>query len=508
MIDFTSIGRRILVPRALRMDAWQGRVGEVQRKVLERLVRKGARTKYGVDLGLEAKSTYEDFRRVVPVSHYADLKPYIMRMVHGEKDVLWPGKVRNFAQSSGTSDGKSKFIPITEEGLKINHLGGASMAVSCYLRNNPKSRIFGGKSFILGGSFANTLDFTLPKGILAGDLSATLISRVPPVIERFFRVPERRIALLADWEEKLPALVEASSKADITNISGVPSWFMTVLEKLLEATGKKTVKEVWPNLEVFFHGGISFVPYREHYRKLMGDTDINYLETYNASEGFFAVQDDPEVGSMRLLLDHGVFYEFLELGGDSPVAAWEVEEGKVYEMLVTSVNGLWRYSPGDTVIIDSVDPLRIRIVGRTKHFINAFGEELMVYNADAAIRKASELTGASVANYTAGPLYADTEHKGRHQWIVEFASRPDSLQRFADELDKALRRENSDYDAKRSHSLFLDPPLIVEAVPGLFDRWLASTGKLGGQRKVPRLSNDRNILEAMLAMNTETSINN
>lgn len=503
MLNATPIARLFIEPDARRMDAWIGRIEQIQRRVLASLMDSGSRTHYGHRHGMTRGMTYEEFAANVPLTHYEEMREWVMRMVKGERDVLWPGKTVDFAQSSGTSDGKSKFIPITARGLRENHMAGARAAVACYLRNNPRSRLFSGRSFILGGSFANTLDIELPKGTRAGDLSATLIAKVPRIIELFYRVPPRNIALMADWEQKLPALVKAASACNVTNISGVPSWFMAVLEAILDYTGKENIKQVWPNLEVFFHGGISFAPYREQYRQLMGGeaADITYVETYNASEGFFAVCDTPATQAMRLLIEQGVFYEFLEPGADHPVPAWEVEPGKIYEMFVTTCNGLWRYSPGDTVIAESTDPLRIRIAGRTKHYINAFGEEVMVYNADNALRRACDTTGAKVLNYTAAPLFAHDRDKGRHQWLVEFAVLPASLEKFAEELDKALREENSDYDAKRSHSLFLQMPLVTVADRGLFDRWLASTGKLGGQRKVPRLANNRELISTLLEMN-------
>lgn len=502
MLNVTPLAKKLLIPKARHLDSWINHIEELQKKQLEHLLNSARNTVYGKLYGFTDINGYEDFARRLPITHYEHLKPYIMRMIEGEHDVLWKGAVKNFAQSSGTSDGKSKYIPITPEGLERNHLGGAEISLACYLRHNHSSRIFSGRSFILGGSFANTLDVPLPQGVHVGDLSATLISSVPKVIELFYRVPARDIALMSDWQEKLPALVEASIKQNVTNISGVPSWFMTVLETILERTGKENIKEVWPNLEVFFHGGINFEPYREQYTKLMGgkENDINYVETYNASEGFFATQDDPSIPAMRLLIEQGVFYEFIEQGSEKAVPAWEVEEGKIYELIITSVNGLWRYSPGDTVKIFSTDPLRIKVVGRTKNFINAFGEEVMVHNADAAILAACRKTGASVRNYTAAPLYAHDRQKGRHQWVVEFGRKPSSMEEFIRELDEALRSENSDYDAKRSHSLFLAAPDVVEAKDNVFDRWLATTGKLGGQRKVPRLSNDRTIIDNILSL--------
>lgn len=503
MLNATPLAEKILIPKARQLDTWSNRIEELQLAQLENLLRSGVDTDYGRRYGFATIKGYDDFKSNVPLCHYEDLRPMVMEMIAGKENVLWKGRVKDYAQSSGTSDGKSKFIPITSEGLSHNHLAGAEMALACYLRNYPQSRIFSGRSFILGGSFANTLDIELHPDVHVGDLSATLISRVPRIIELFYRVPARHIALMPDWEEKLPALVAAASRENVTNISGVPSWFMTVLTSILDYTGKKDIREVWPNIEVFFHGGINFEPYREQYRELMGgeERDIRYVETYNASEGFFAFQDDPAVDAMRLLIDHGVFFEFLRPGTSEPVAAWQVEDGKIYELLVTTANGLWRYSMGDTVKVCGTDPLRVKVVGRTKNFINAFGEEVMVYNADAALLEACRRTGASAINYTAAPLYAHNREKGRHQWLVEFSNPPRSIDEFTHILDEALRRENSDYDAKRSHSLFLDEALVVEAKQGVFDKWLASTGKLGGQRKVPRLSNDRHIIEALLELN-------
>ena len=485
------------------MKRWQGKTETIQSRILEHLLKRAAHTLVGTRYGFSDIKSYTDFAKKIPVTHYEDIRPLVMRMVAGESDILWPGRVKNYAQSSGTSDGRSKFIPITPEGLSSNHISGAAYAVAAYLDSNPRSRMFSGRGFILGGSFSPTIDTPVAPGTRIGDLSATLISRVPRIVNDFYRVPSRKISLMSDWEQKLPALIKASSVQNVTNISGVPSWFLAVLKGVLDYTGKPSIKDVWPHIEVFFHGGICFDPYRDLYRKVIGDTDMHYVETYNASEGFFAVQDDPALHHMLLLLDSGVFYEFLEQGETVPVPAWEVEQGKIYELLITSCNGLWRYSPGDTVRIESIDPLRITIAGRTKHFINAFGEEVMVYNADAAITAACRKTGIHVINYTAAPVYTSDQSRGRHQWLIEFDRQPDSIEDFADELDLTLRAVNSDYDAKRSHNLFLDRAEVIPASKGLFDRWLASTGRLGGQRKVPRLSNDRTTIDALLSLLTK-----
>lgn len=479
-------------------------VRAAQERVLARLLDTAAETEIGRKHRFSSIADYHGYELRVPVSDYAAIRHDVERMVAGGRDVLWPGVCRRFAQSSGTSDGKSKYIPVTADSLQINHYAGGAAVVAAYLAAYPDSRLFAGKAFILGGSFANELQ-DVPAGVRVGDLSANLIEAINPAVN-LLRVPSKKIALMADWREKLPALVAASLRQDITNISGVPSWFLTVLREVIAAAGADTIHDVWPNLEVFFHGGISFEPYRAQYTAITDPARMRYLETYNASEGFFAVQDDPSVRGMRLLLDSGVFYEFMplsELGSDSPrtLPAWRVEPGRTYALIITSCNGLWRYAIGDTVRIESVEPLRITIAGRTRSFINAFGEEVMVYNTDAALAAACAATGASVLDYTAAPVFADGGRKGHHQWLIEWDNAPADREAFADLLDQNLQQQNSDYQAKRAGDLFLGRLEITDARPGLFDDWLASTGKLGGQRKVPRLSNDRKLIESMLKLN-------
>lgn len=505
MINLTPLLRPVFARRVKAAQSWQDNIRQVQTRQLMHLLHTARATEAGHRYGFPYIRTVEGFRHAVPVAEYPDLRDDIMRMVRGEHDVLWPGRCRRFAQSSGTSDGKSKFIPVTDASLRLNHYAGTRDVVAHYLHLNPASRLFAGKAFILGGSFANELE-ELPEGVTVGDLSANLIDAMNPAAN-LLRVPSKEVALMADWNEKLPALIEAAVGQDVTNISGVPSWFLTLLRRAMKHCGVSSVHDIWPNLEVFFHGGISFEPYREQYASICDPARMHYLETYNASEGFFAVQDLHEPGSMLLLLDTGVFYEFIPLdqtGERYPeaVAPWDVEEGRTYALVITAPNGLWRYSIGDTVTVVSADPLRIRIAGRTRSFINAFGEELMVYNADRAITRAASACGAQVLNYTAAPVFATATSRGRHQWLIEWAVPPTAgNDAFAARLDEELRRENSDYQAKRSGTIFLDPPLLTTARPGLFDDWLASTGKLGGQRKVPRLSNDRTIIDSMLRMN-------
>lgn len=504
MINLTPLARPIFACRVKETLRWVEHYEQVQRNQLAWLIKRACNTQWGEKYQYGTISSYEEFAQKVPVSSYEELSPWIMRQLEGERDVLWRGRINRFAQSSGTSNGKSKYIPITAEALNLCHYKGASHAVAQYLSFNPDSRMFSGRGFVLGGSFANEIS-DLRGDARVGDLSAHLIDLIPSAAN-FFRIPSKEIALIADWEKKLPALVGASISANITNLSGVPSWFLTVLKAVLERAGATTIHDVWPNLEVFFHGGIAFEPYREQYNAITDTSKMHYLETYNASEGFFAVQNAIDDKAMLLLLESGVFYEFMPLEQlDSPtprlLPIWEVEPGKIYGLVISSCNGLWRYVIGDTVKIESLSPVKISIAGRTKNFINAFGEELMVHNAEKAIAKVCAEMGCAIRNYTAAPVYAADNSKGRHEWLIEFATRPNDMAMFATRLDELLQQENSDYQAKRYKSIFLDELTVVEARDRLFDDWLRSTGKLGGQRKVPRLANNRQFIDSMLKMN-------
>lgn len=504
-MNYTPAARIIFRHRGLRTDRWRDNGTDIQLSQLRWLLFRGATTEYGRLHGFEdilrSADPVKAFVEGVPTVEYEDIRPLVMRMTDGEADVLWPGHCHNFAQSSGTSGGRSKYIPITSESLKVNHFPGSSDVVAQYLRHFPESRIFAGKGLILGGSFETMLH---PKGhnVKVGDLSATLIDMIPEMAN-IFRVPDKKTALLSDWNVKLDRLARAAIGADITNISGVPSWFLRVIRHALEISGREYAYELWPNLEVFFHGGISFEPYRSEYERLCDPAKMHYFETYNASEGFFATQASRENDGMLLLIDRGIFYEFLPLDapeGTLPLGIDSLQPGKVYEMIITSCNGLWRYRIGDTVEVTSVNPVKIRVAGRTHSFINAFGEELMESNADQAIAEASRLTGAHVRNYTAGPLYACGRRKGRHQWLIEWDTPPADTAIFSDRLDSVLKDLNSDYAAKRAGGIFLDAPEIISLPEGSFDRWLASqgSGKLGGQRKIPRLHNDRVIIDSLL----------
>ena len=508
-VDFTPIVRNRFRKIAERTKAWATETESIQRQVLVKNLTRAEHTAYGriksFEEILKSGDAYKAFKDSLPTVHYEDIRNIVMEMVKGKPDVLWRGVCLDFAQSSGTSGGKSKYIPITRDSLKGNHYKGGADAIAHYLNINPESKMFSGKGFILGGSFSNTLDIPVGR-VHVGDLSATLINRISPLAE-LVRVPDKQTALMPDWNKKLPALVAKASNEYITNISGVPSWFLTVLRNVLQYKKATTLKEVWPGLEVFFHGGISFEPYRDEYQEITKGLDMHFLETYNASEGFFAVQNDPDDKSMLLIIDADVFYEFIPVTDPTapPIPIWEVQPDQTYEMVITSSNGLWRYHLGDTVRVTSINPVKIRIAGRTGAFINAFGEELMEDNAERAIAEACHIHGANILNYTAAPVYTKGNRKGHHQWLIEWENPPHNLKAFADTLDRELRNLNSDYDAKRTGNIFLASPDIVTARKGLFDDWLKSKGnhKLGGQKKVPRLSNSREMMDNMLALNVE-----
>lgn len=501
-MNTTRLIGKLFAPRQKALDAYATRAVALQGAVLRRLLSEAAGTEWGRAHQYAGIRSYEDYRRLVPVQTYDDVKPYIERMRHGESDVLWKGQVRWYAKSSGTTNDKSKFIPVSPDGLKRIHYAGGTDCVASYLRNNPDSRFFSGKGLILGGSHAPNYNL---KDSLVGDLSAILIQNVNPLVN-LIRVPKKEIALLSDFEVKRDRIARSTIGKNVTNLSGVPSWMLSVLRRVLELTGKDSLEQVWPNLEVFFHGGVAFAPYREQYRQLIRSDRMHYVETYNASEGFFGVQTDPTDASMTLMVDYDVFYEFIpmdEFGKADPtvVPLEGVETGKNYAMLISTSCGLWRYLIGDTVRFTRKDPYRFVITGRTKHFINAFGEELIVDNAEKGLEVACAGTGAQIADYTAAPVFMDSDAKCRHQWLIEFAVLPDSTERFARILDRALQQINSDYEAKRYKDITLQPLEVVVARKNLFHDWLKEKGKLGGQHKVPRLSNTREYIDELLRLN-------
>ena len=501
-MNFTPIARPFLERRVKQISKYAVNAEHIQRDVLKRLVSTASATEWGIKHSYSDIANYEQFVKSVSVQDYESLKNYIDRMRQGEKDVLWKGRCKWFAKSSGTTNDKSKFIPVTQQGLQNTHYKGGFDVVAQYVTNVPSSRILSGKALILGGSHAPNYNLA---GSLVGDLSAILIENCNPLVNAM-RVPGKDIALLSDFEEKMDKIARATSKMNVTNLSGVPSWMMAVLKHMLDITGKKSIDEIWPNLEVFFHGGVAFTPYREQYHQIIENPDMKYMETYNASEGFFGIQNDPADSAMLLMIDYDVFYEFIPFDEfDSPnprvLPLWEVEVGKNYAMLISTSCGLWRYMLGDTVRFTSKDPYKIVISGRTKHFINAFGEELMIDNAEKGLLKACTETGAQIRDYTAAPVFMDANAQCRHQWLIEFAKAPASVEVFAEILDKELQQINSDYEAKRYKNKTMQQLEIVVARENLFNDWLKSKGKLGGQHKVPRLSNNRLHIDELLTMN-------
>ena len=505
-MSLTSIVSKLFVPRQRDLQRHINGGEELQRQVLARLVEAAKDTQYGRNHLFGATRTYEDFARNTPVNTYEELKGDIDRMRHGERDVLWPGHVRWFAKSSGTTNDKSKFIPVSAEGLRDTHYRGGQDCVAMYLGNNPRSRMFDGKGLILGGSHAP--NYNLP-GSLVGDLSAILIENINPLVN-LVRVPKKQTALLADFEVKRDRIARETIGKNVTNLSGVPSWMLSVLSRVMELSGKEHLEEVWPNVEVFFHGGVAFTPYRSRYEQLITSPDMHYMETYNASEGFFGLQSDPADKSMLLMLDYGVFYEFIpmdEFGRENPtvVPLWGVETGRNYAMVISTSSGLWRYVLGDTVSFTQTNPYKFIITGRTKCFINAFGEELIVDNAEKGLAYACAETGAEVADYTAAPVFMDGNAKCRHQWLVEFARPPRDLDEFVRLLDTRLQQLNSDYEAKRYKDITLQHLEVIVARADLFNDWLRLKGKLGGQHKIPRLANNRDIMDQLLRMNAVTN---
>lgn len=476
----------------------------IQHNQLKKLLKKAGHTEWGIKYDYQSIHDYATFAQRVPLQSYDSLKPFIERMVNGEKNILWPSTVKWYAKSSGTTNDKSKFIPVTPEILYNCHYRGGYDTVGLYLRNHPKSRFFSKKGLILGGSHSPS---PINKQAHCGDLSAVLLQNIPSLVNTV-RVPKKRIILMDEWEEKIKAIVDHTWNKDVGNLSGIPSWMLVLIKAVMKKAGRESLTEVWPNLEVFFHGGVSFEPYRAQYETLIPSDKMHYMETYNASEGFFGIQDDPADKSMLLMLDYGTFYEFIpldEVGEDKEttkaISLSEVETGQNYAMVISTLGGLWRYRIGDTIRFTSLYPHKFVISGRTKHYINAFGEELMVDNADKGIQMACKETGATVKGYTAAPLFLLDKAKGRHQWLIEFEQTPDSLQQFATILDRSLQSLNSDYEAKRYKEISLQPLEVIPARAGIFYDWLKMKGKLGGQHKIPPLSNNRTMIEELLTLN-------
>ncbi|WP_303014665.1 GH3 auxin-responsive promoter family protein [uncultured Bacteroides sp.] len=501
-MNITKIISKTFDSRLKQIDLYATQAGEIQHRVLNRLVHQAARTEWGKKYDYASIRNYEDFRKRVPIQTYEEIKPYVERLRAGEQNLLWPSEIRWFAKSSGTTNDKSKFLPVSKEALEDIHYRGGKDAAALYFRINPDSRFFSGKGLILGGSHSPNLN---SNHSLVGDLSAILIQNVSPLIN-FIRVPSKKIALMSEWETKIEAIANSTIPVNVTSLSGVPSWMLVLIKRILEKTGKQTLEEVWPNLEVFFHGGVAFTPYREQYKQVIHSEKMHYVETYNASEGYFGTQNELSDPAMLLMIDYGIFYEFIpleEVGKENPRAYCleEVELNKNYAMVISTSCGLWRYMIGDTVKFTRKNPYKFIITGRTKHFINAFGEELIVDNAEKGLAKACTETGAQVSDYSAAPVFMDEHAKCRHQWLIEFARMPDSIEKFATILDTTLKEVNSDYEAKRWKDIALQPLEVIVARRGLFHDWLAQKGKLGGQHKIPRLSNTREYIEEMLTLN-------
>lgn len=471
---------------------------EVQHETLKRLLKAARNTEYGKKFGFDDIIHYQDFKNKVPLNSYEELKPWIEKMRMGNENVLWPGEVKWFAKSSGTTSDKSKFIPVSFESLEECHFRGGKDMITLYCENYEQTQIFTGKSLTLSGTWQPD---ELNNEASAGDLSAILLQNLPFLAE-MARTPSIEIALLDNWDRKIEKITDSTINENVTSLAGVPSWILVILQNILIKTGKKHIKEVWPAIEVFFHGGVNFSSYRERYHEIIGKEDFNYWEIYNASEGFIGLQFEKEKSDLLLMLDYGIFYEFLDTEEQfaEPVSISDVVVGKNYEMIITTNAGLWRYRIGDTIQFTSLNPIKFTITGRTKSFINVFGEELMVHNAEKALESACKKTHAIIKEYTAAPVFFEKSKSGAHQWIIEFEKQPDNEQYFMEILDNSLKSLNSDYEAKRFGSYILGFPQLVNANEGTFYKWMEKNKRLGGQYKIPRLCNDRKIAEEILKL--------
>jgi len=469
---------------------------ESQNNTLMDLLSKAKNTLYGKKYSFKDITSVDLFASRIPPLAYEEFFPIISKMLQGESNISWPGKIKWFAKSSGTTNDKSKFIPVSYEALNFNHFNAGKDLLAIHLNNHPDSKIFTGKSLAIGGSKQIS---PLDNNIFTGDISAVLIKNLP-VWARFFRTPSMKIALMSDWENKIEKMAMITSKQNVTSISGVPTWTIVLIKRILKLNKCDNILELWPNLELFIHGAVSFKPYKPLFDSLVPTKQFKYLETYNASEGFFAFQDKKDSDEMLLLLNHGIYYEFEDIANKGKIISLDkVEINKNYALIISTNSGLWRYKIGDTIVFSSLSPYRIRISGRTKQFINAFGEELIVENAENAINKACSLTGSSAFNFTAGPKYISGKSKGCHEWIIEFTRTPKNISYFNELLDKSLKELNSDYEAKRHKNIALGPPIIHIVNSGVFDKWLKKKNKLGGQNKIPRLANNRNYLDDILS---------
>ncbi len=501
MTFINSLVTWIMKKRMHQIELFIKYPNEVQKEWFENLIATAENTEWGKKYDYKSIENVDDFRQRFPIQTYDTLKPYIERMMNGAQNVLWPSEIKWFAKSSGTTSDRSKFIPVSEEAMEECHFKGGKDMITLYCNNRPESKLFTGKTLVLGGSHQIN---QLNTDSYYGDLSAVILKNLPLWAE-FYHTPELAITLIENYEEKIEKIAQITQHVNVTGISGVPTWNIVLAKRLLEITGKDNLLEIWPNLELYVHGAVSFTPYRDHFKKLVPSDTMYYMETYNASEGFFGIQDQSDSEEMLLMLDYGVFYEFLPLENlfdDDPQTLLldQVEIGKNYALIISTNSGLWRYLIGDTVQFTSLSPFRIRITGRTKHFINAFGEEVIIDNSERALKEACLQTGAIVREYTAAPVYFDGNKAGGHEWIIEFERKPDAFEHFVDLLDETLRKVNSDYDAKRFKDMALKRPTVHLAADGTFYKWMKQKGKLGGQHKVPRLANNREYLDSILLL--------
>lgn len=493
-----SVASWFLKKRIHQIDLFLKYPYEVQNELLTNLLDLSKSTEFGRQYDFKSMQSYREFANRVPISTYEDYHEKIERSRQGEQNIFWPKPIKWFAKSSGTTNAKSKFIPVSTAALEDCHYAAGKDLLCMYLNNNPDSQLFSGKNLRLGGS----KELYEENGTVFGDLSAILIDNMPFWAE-FSSTPSNRVSLMSNWDTKMQAIVDESINENVTSLAGVPSWMLVLLNTVLETSGKKNLLDLWPNLEVYFHGGVSFMPYRSQYEKIISKQDFNFYETYNASEGFFAIQDQNNSSDLLLMLDYGIFYEFIPMetygtSNEKVIPLFEVEKGKNYAMIITTNSGLWRYKIGDTVKFTCIDPYRIRVSGRTKHFINVFGEELIIENVEQALLNISKKLHFEINDYTVAPIFMQGKQKGGHQWLIEFKTPPKDLNYFTELLDNALKALNSDYEAKRYNNITLTTPKINIARTGLFRDWLKSKNKLGGQHKVPRLSNSREFIEELL----------
>jgi len=497
----SSIVNWVNTKRLHQIDLFRKYPCDVQRDGLMKLLEEAKDTWFGKKYGFSEIRSIEQFQERVPINTYEDLQPLIQKVMSGEQNLFWPSEVKWFAKSSGTTSEKSKFIPVTWEALEDCHFRGGKDIIAIYHQNYPENKFLTGKGLTLGGSHQIS---SYSNQSFYGDLSAILIENLP-FWAHLIRTPSQDVALMSEWEEKMDVIARETINDNVTSLAGVPSWNLVLIKYILEITGKKNLLEVWPNLEAFVHGGVSFIPYRDQFQKLIPSGNMHYMEVYNASEGHFAIQDEPDRNDMLLMLDYGVFFEFVPIDkvSDPDAKALTLNEvmcGENYAIVITTNGGLWRYMIGDTVIFTSTFPHKIKISGRTKHFINAFGEEVIIENAEKALGIACTKTGAVIHEYTAAPIYMGDDQKGSHEWLIEFEKSPADLDYFTSVLDNALCAINSDYEAKRYKSITLEMPTVRNMPGGTFYQWLNKKGKLGGQNKVPRLSNDRNYIDEILSL--------